>query len=253
LTKRLQHIIVLLMLLGSFKNGIAQIAMPDTVCIGVSRTYQVNDAVTPSTYTWRIDGVTQTSTANKINITWNSTGVFVLTVQEHPASGCDGDIRSGLVYVNTAPVANAGRDTTICFGKTVRLDGSGGPPYEWTPAGNLSGQNIANPIVSLTAAGEYKYALSINNANGCSSPADTVVITMLPPAKVYAGNDTLIGSNQPLQLNAVDVNNTGFINYTWSPSFALNDWQIKNPSLVTSNDFTYSVTASTINGRQLMQ
>ena len=55
-------------MLFSIKQAVAQIAMPDTVCIGTNRTYKVNDATTPSTYTWKIDGVTQASTRNNISI-----------------------------------------------------------------------------------------------------------------------------------------------------------------------------------------
>lgn len=49
---RFQHIIVLAVMLFSVMQGMAQIAMPDTVCVGTARVYQVNDATVPSTYTW---------------------------------------------------------------------------------------------------------------------------------------------------------------------------------------------------------
>jgi gliding motility-associated-like protein len=71
---------------------------------------------------------------------------------------------------------------------------------------------------------------------------------MLPPVSVFAGNDTLITINQPLQLNAIDVNNSGFINYTWSPSFGLNNALIKDPVAILNNNITYTVTAKTAEG-----
>ena len=58
--KWLQHIIVLLLLIFGITTAVAQVAMPDTVCVGTPRLYHVNDASIPSTYTWKIDGVTQT-------------------------------------------------------------------------------------------------------------------------------------------------------------------------------------------------
>ena len=64
--KRLQHIIVSVMLLFSITQTMAQIAMPDTVCAGTNRIYRVNNAAVPSTYTWKIDGVTQTTITNSI-------------------------------------------------------------------------------------------------------------------------------------------------------------------------------------------
>jgi gliding motility-associated-like protein len=252
--KRAKHIIVLLLLLLSSMHSIAQIAMPDTVCVGATRIYKVNDATTPSTYTWTIDGVTQTSIQNDISITWNTPGTFRLTVQEYANNGCGGDIRSGFVYVVPLPVANAGPDAVVCFGTGIRLNGSGGAAYQWSPSTYLSSSIIANPVATIPFAGTYKYILNVSSVNGCKSlKGDTVSLTVLQPVKVFAGNDTLVSINQPLQLNAIDVNNSGFINYTWSPSFGLNNTAIKNPVAVYNNQLgnngqTYIVTARTIDG-----
>jgi gliding motility-associated-like protein len=246
--KRVQHIIVLVLLWLSSGQANAQMAMPDTVCVGTTRLYRVNDPSVPSTYTWKIDGVTQTVIRNEISITWNTAGVFQLTVQEHSNNGCDGDIRSGVVHVNPPPVPDAGPDAIVCFGTTFRLSGSGGTLYQWSPATYLSDPGISNPVASIPFAGTYKYVLNVSG-NGCRSQvSDTVVITLLPPVKVFAGKDTTAVLNQPLQLNAVDISNSGFINYTWSPSFGLNNSLIKNPVAVLDRDITYFVTARTADG-----
>jgi gliding motility-associated-like protein len=249
--KRLPYIIVSVMLLFSFTQAMAQIAMPDTVCIGTTRTYRVNDASTPSTYIWIIDGVVQTSTRNDITTTWNKIGTFLITVQEHSANGCEGDIRSGLVYVMPLPVANAGPDAVMCFGNTIRLNGSGGSVYQWSPPIYLSGTGIANPLMTPRQPGTFTYYLNVTNAFGCRSlKSDTVTITVLPPVKVFAGNDTSVAVNQPFQLNATDIGNSGFTNYSWSPSFGLNNAIIKNPiaTIGTSSIYTYIVTAKTAAG-----
>ncbi len=252
--KRVQHIIVLMVMLLGIRQTFAQIAMPDTVCVGTNRIYKVNAATTPSTYTWKIDGITQSSTSNEINITWNIAGTFLLTVQEHANNGCDGDIRSGLVNVIAPPVPNAGPDAVICFENTARLNGSGGAFYQWSPSTYLSNSAIANPLIISPPQGRLTYFLNVINASGCKSViSDTVVITILPPVKVFAGNDTSIAVNQTFQLNAVDVNNSGFINYLWSPPSGLNNNSIKNPvalfsNTIGNNGITYKLTARTING-----
>lgn len=246
--RRSQHISILVMLLFSFTPTIAQVAMPDTVCVGTSRIYRVNDAAVPSTYTWKINGVLQNSSTHEISTTWNNPGVFQLTVQEHANNGCDGDIRSGTVYVNPLPVANAGPDIIVCFGENIRLNGSGGSAYQWSPSTYLSNPRIANPVATIPAAGTYKYVLAVSS-NGCSSlNSDTVIITMLAPVRVFAGNDTAVTINQPLQLQAVDAGNSGFINYSWSPSFGLNNPSISNPVAILANEMTYKVTARTADG-----
>src|SRR5206468_6558954 len=38
------------------------------------------------------------------------------------------------IHVWPAPQPNAGPDSTICFGKTIRLQGSGGQTYSWSPS-----------------------------------------------------------------------------------------------------------------------
>src|SRR5687767_9101862 len=110
--KRLLHIIVLALLLFGVSQASAQMAMPDHVCIGTTKKYSVNDPTVPSTYTWKIDGVTQTTTTNEITITWNTVGQFLITVQERSADGCDGEIQSGIVYVY--PVVTGTETATVC-------------------------------------------------------------------------------------------------------------------------------------------
>lgn len=227
----------------------AQVAMPDTVCVGTTRLYHVNDSSVPSTYTWKIDGVTQSTFTNSISITWNNPGVYQISVLEHSNAGCDGDLRTGTVVVNAPPVAHAGPDATVCFGTNFRLNGSGGTGYLWTPATYLSNPLIANPIVSSPVAGSFTYVLGVVDANGCHSVKnDSVVVTILPQVKIFAGNDTLIAINEPLQLNAQDVTNSNFTSYSWSPSFGLNNSSVKNPVAILDRNVVYIITARTAEG-----
>ena len=151
------------------------------------------------------------------------------------------------VFVNPAPVANAGADSTICFGGSTQLSGSGGVDYNWSPANFLSSTIVSNPVV--TKPNTITYHLSVTDANGCTSLSrDDVVITVSPPAKLDAGADTAVAINQPLQLFAHDINNIGFIKYHWSPETGLNNPFIPNPIAVLSDATTFLVvTASTIN------
>lgn len=246
--KRLLHIVLFFLFLVTGLPLWSQVAMPDTVCVGTARRYQVNDATRPSTYTWTVNGVTQTSTNNELHITWTVPGNYNITVVEHANNGCDGDMRSGTVYVKPIPVANAGPDLTVCFGKTIQLNGSGGTVFQWSPPTYLSNPNISNPIVNAPGAGVYVYQLAVSDNSGCVAlKKDTVSITVLPPVRVFAGNDTSITLNQPFQLNAVDVFNSGFTSYTWSPAFGLNNPQIKNPLATLDRDMTYTVSAKTAN------
>ncbi len=157
---------------------------------------------------------------------------------------------SVIVSVNPAPVADAGSDTAICYGKSTELSGSGGSLYQWSPATFLSDEKIADPVVDHPTA-TITYQLSVTDANGCTSlQSAPVTVTVTPPAKVFAGNDTSILINQTLPLNAMDVNNSGFISYSWSPSSGLNNAGIENPIALITKDILYTVVASTAEGCQ---
>ena len=247
--KRFQYIIVLTVMLLSITHGMAQVAMPDTVCVGTARVYQVNDANISATYTWKIGGVVQASAKNSVSVNWSVAGTFLLSVQEHSAGGCDGDVRTGVVHVMAPPIANAGPDTVVCFGTPVRLSGSGGSVYQWSPAAYLSNAGIASPVAALPFAGNYQYILTISNSNACSLVAhDTVVITVLQPVKVFAGADTSIAIGEPLQLDGIDINNAGLIKYAWSPAFGLNNAFIKNPVAILNSNASYTLIAQTAKG-----
>ena len=147
-------------------------------------------------------------------------------------------------------MANAGTDTSICFGNTTRLNGSGGSLYQWSPSAYLSNPNLSNPLVTIPVAGTYQYVLTVSS-NGCKSPVkDSVAITVLPQAKIFAGRDTSVSINQPLHLNAIDISGSGFVSYSWLPPAALNNPFSNNPIVIATlpQTITYRVTAKTTEG-----
>jgi hypothetical protein len=97
---------------------------------------------------------------------------------------------------------NSGGDTSICFGRTVKLYANTNAPFfEWSPANSLLQANTLTPTAgpqSTTA-----YIITVNNLQGClKAVSDTTIVMVTPPVHAFAGNDTVIVANQPLQLNA---------------------------------------------------
>jgi gliding motility-associated-like protein len=87
----------------------------------------------------------------------------------------------------------------------------------------LSNAAILNPVAS--PAGSTTYILSAFDNKGCPKPGkDTVTINVLPEIIAYAGGDTAVVVNQPLQFNA-----TGGSGYLWTPSTGLSRNDINNP------------------------
>jgi gliding motility-associated-like protein len=167
-------------------------------------------------------------------------------IKATPASGVCYIIKKVVVPARNSPIADAGRDTTICFGKNIQLNGANGVSYTWTPATFLDNPSAQNPIMINPSPGTYTYSLHVVDAAGCRSISpDVVVIKVDQPMRLALVRDTIVAMNQLLQLDAIDIDNNGFSSYVWTPSFGLNDPLIKNPIAILDRDMTYLVTAST--------
>ncbi len=144
------------------------------------------------------------------------------------------------------PSANAGNPVSICFGDNTVLNGSVvGSSFTWTPTASLINSNTLTPIARPTQT--TSYILSANDTLGCPKPVkDTVVVTVIPKVKAFAGRDTSVVANQPLQLNA-----SGATNYVWTPTTGLSDPFIANPIATLGpniDSVRYIVTVSTPEG-----
>lgn len=169
---------------------------------------------------------------------------YIITATKGVCTGKD----SVNIKINKAPVADAGSDIVICFKNTAVLNGSGGQTYSWQQA-SLSNVSIANPVTDTLMADAY-FSLLVTDTKGCSALiADSVLVTVRPPALLSAGSDTIVAVNQPLQLLAKDINNSGFSNFTWFPAEGLSDPLVANPiAKLTRETIIYSVRAETPEG-----
>jgi gliding motility-associated-like protein len=140
------------------------------------------------------------------------------------------------------PTAHAGNDTSICFGDFATLQGSLiGSSFNWLPNLFIQQANTLSPRVNPNST--RAYYLIVTDTLGCPKPVtDTVLVTVIPPIKANAGNDTSVVIGQPLQLQA-----TGGTNYSWLPNTGLSNAAIANPVANYSGNFsaiTYAVRVS---------
>jgi gliding motility-associated-like protein len=180
--------------------------------------------------------------ADPFVVTSNNTSYQVVAT----IGGCSS---SATVAVATVPypVANAGADTIICHQTTAQLQGStDGSSFIWSPASTLSNPAVLNPV-SYPALPENVYVLSAFDTRGCPKPGrDTVVVKMLPPIIPFAGRDTTVVINQPLQLQA-----SGGEFYQWFPATSLSSSTIPNPVAIfyePSTGIRYQLKVSNIAG-----
>jgi gliding motility-associated-like protein len=140
--------------------------------------------------------------------------------------------------VGPTPAANAGPDTTLCFGSSVQLIASGGSSYSWSPGTFLTNRNIANPIVQSPTT-TIRYIVTVRDTLGCIKTVnDTMIVRVIPPMQVNAGpSDTSIVEGETLQLLG-----TGALQYMWSPPTWLNNANIANPVAIPFDNITYYLT-----------
>lgn len=119
-----------------------------------------------NTYVWNTGDTTNA-------ITVDSSMTYVLTVTS-TITGCV-NMDSVTVTILPKPVASAGLDSTIGFGASLVLDGSGGSMYSWAPLVGLDNPSAENPVCTPPAT--ITYTLTVTGINGCSD-TDQVKITL---------------------------------------------------------------------------
>jgi gliding motility-associated-like protein len=143
------------------------------------------------------------------------------------------------VRVALYPGAGGVPDTTICVGKSVQFNETGGSSYTWSPTFFLNNPNIANPIANPDRS--IRYIVTITDTLGCPKPVFDTVVVIVQNVTADAGpRDTSIVINQPLQLNA-----TGGQFYLWTPATGLNNNAIANPVALLNDNIQYVVAVST--------
>ena len=183
------------------------VAGPDeTICVGGSVTLNASGGIA---YSWSPATGLSASNVNNPTVTINNTLTYTLEVTD--ANGCK---NTDDITVNTLalPVANPGSSVSICPGASTTLNGSGGTSYTWSPATGLSNPNIANPICTPAATGNY--TLTVSNAACTSLPSAAITVTVYnQPAA------PLINVSGPItfcQGNSVTLTSTAVANNVWS-------------------------------------
>ncbi|MEM9819679.1 MAG: DUF642 domain-containing protein [Bacteroidota bacterium] len=143
-------------------------------------------------------------------------GTYSVTVTD--LSGCSG-IADVVVLENQLPNLSIAGNNPICAGATVMLDaGAGFASYVWSN-GNL------NPTLEVDEAGLY--AVTVVDANGCSSE-DQVLVEVNPnPEPQISGSSTFCSGT----FTALD-GGSGFSTYQWSNGLTTSMIEVSSPGLI---------------------
>lgn len=200
-----------------------------TICLGTSTALQANGG---ASYLWSTGATTATISVAPLVTT-------AYTVRITNAGGCS-ITDTVVVNIFNDPSLQANADTSVCLGGSVQLQASGGLQYFWTPSTGLSATNIANPIASPTVTTDYIVAGL--TSSGCVS-LDTVRVTVNPRPQANAGSDQIVCNGNGAQLQA-----SGGVSYSWSPSTGLSATNIPNPVATPTQTTDYIVTVTNASG-----
>ena len=131
------------------------------------------------------------------------------------------------VKVSPYPQVSAGADVTICYGQSTPLSATvTGASFTWSPVSSLANANTLTPVANPTAT--TSYIIAAYDTIGCPKPGiDTIAVAVIAPVNAFAGNDTVVVANQPLQFNA-----SGGSTYAWTPATSMSDPFIANPVVI---------------------
>jgi gliding motility-associated-like protein len=174
----------------------------------------VNAAGGNTSYTYSIDGV-NFQPSNIFNV---APGPYTVTVKDN--LGCTTSFNSVVGMTNNLTLTPQ-IDPTICEGASTQLQLiSNATVYSWTPATDLSNPNISNPVANPTVTTQYTVTATL----GRCSANDIVIVNVNPAPIPDAGPDGFICFGQTYQLQG-----SGGVQYTWTPSTYLNTTTISNP------------------------
>lgn len=223
---------------------------------------RVVDSVTlraaPDTIICLTDKVQLTAFGDGLKYTWTPAASLNDPHSKTPVATPAGDTRYQVlaeigkcskldaINIRTAPYprANAGTDTTICYGDTARLHGTtDAPTFYWTPQQALNDPANLNAIAFPKATTVYTL-IAQDPWSGCpKATRSNVKVNVLSQIHAFAGNDTAAVAGQPLQLHG-----SGATFFDWQPPTYLNRNDISDPIALLNDNFGYVMKTYTKEG-----
>ena len=197
-----------------------------------SVTVTASGGITP--YTYSADGVNFQSSNILTGLTRGEKTIYVRE------AGCGTTIAKKVTIPFTDNLTlTANNDTTVCLGGTftLRAQTNGtGATFNWTPTAGLATPTAAVTTAVVSAPTTYTVTA---NLNGCTRSEPVVVQTLNVP-NINAGPDATIISGDDYLMQASTTSSLKSI--TWTPSTALSNPNILNPTAIPVQTTTYRLT-----------
>lgn len=192
---------------------------------------------TDNATTWTdIPGATQTTYLRK------STGPGVFQYRLGVAEGgnigeknCRVGSNLVTIYVNALPVVKMDHVTNACLGSDVLFKASGGTSYQWSGPNGFSSNSAEVTLAKVQYNDAGNYRLSAISDKGCSKDDSTHLFVNPIPSATLSGNDHICeGTSTQLQAS-------GGIKYTWTPSIGLSSATSDKPIAAPKDTTRYKV------------
>jgi|GEM_PF-2581442 len=227
-------------------NPVADFSVQDG-CVNTGLSIQNNSTIVFGTidkYFWDF-GNGETSNIQKPLINYAQYGNYAIKFTAISKNGCVGDTVQKTVNIESIPKPDFNFGNT-CAGKPVSFSNLSsteyGPIINWVwEFGTTDGSALFEPTYTYQRFGDYVISLEAATKNGCKASLSKNI--SIKKINVFAGNDTIISVNQPLQLYA-----SGAKDYTWSPPQYLNDPASEQPIAVLSQSQTYYLSGLSAEG-----
>lgn len=179
----------------------------------------------------------------------SAAGTYTVTNTIAASGGCATAIATSVIQIDSAAIALASLDQTICYGSSVTLNGnvhggatsgtwSGGNGAVLPGAGTLNGTYVPTMVDSLNAI--ITLTLTTNDPAGvCGAVSDVMNITINQPATANANTDQTICYGTSVILSGAIGGSAG--NGTWSGgagTFSPNDSTLNGTYVPTAVDST---------------
>jgi hypothetical protein len=214
----------------------AKTGADQSICLGQDAVIG-DTAVSGNSYSWTSKPVGFSSNKSNPSVSPVITTTYYLTETANNTGCSKSD--SVTVTVNPLPMADAGKDTSVCEGGAVTIGPTTKPAgftYSWTsdPAGFSSSSNsiIVSPSSTTT------YILAERNNYGCSD-TDSVKVTVYPLPQPDAGSDRSICAGDSISIGTKAVAGHA---YHWTSQPAAFSANVATPVVKPISTTTYYLT-----------
>ncbi len=180
-------------------------ALSQVACLGKSIDLTATGA---NTYAWQPAALFSVPTGSAATAQPTANTLFTVTgTNSFGALNCSGQGTFPLVVLPYS-AAFVSAPVTLCEGSSAVLSAQGGSVYEWKPTGafinNDNNSIIANPSVSTI------YSVTVSGEGSCGT-TQTVMVTVNPRPKLFAGRDTSFNLKEPMFISAVGTGSISWI------------------------------------------